>query len=116
MSTVIHDITIQQGATFFLSMTLEDELEQVIDITDATARMQGRARVGASATLFDWDTAGGEITVDGAAGAVTVSVDAATTAALDFDTGQYDLELVESNGTVTRLCQGVVTLSKEVTR
>lgn len=114
--TTIHDVTIRQGANFYLSVTLEDESEQVIDLTGATARMQGRLRVGASSTLFDWDTAGGEIVVDGDAGSVTIDVDAATTAALDFDTGQYDLELVESDGHVTRLLQGVVTLSREVTR
>lgn len=116
MGTVIHDITIRQGATFTLDVTLEDELGQVVDLTGASARMQGRERTGASATLFSLTSGGGDITVDEAAGALAVVIDASTTAGFDFETGVYDLEVVYSDSTVDRIAQGVVTLSREVTR
>ena len=44
---------------------------------------------------------------------IELSMTATATAALDFDTGVYDLELV-SGTEVTRLLEGIVTLSREV--
>jgi len=44
---------------------------------------------------------------------IELSMSATATAALDFDTGVYDLELV-SGTEVTRLLEGIVTLSREV--
>ena len=44
---------------------------------------------------------------------IEVSMTAAATAALDFEMAVYDLELV-SGAEVTRLIEGIVTLSKEV--
>lgn len=119
MNKVIkRDIVIEQGANFLWVFTLEDALEQPIT-TLSSARMQGRARKGASATLFDWSSAGGQITVDAAAGSVTVNVPAATTAALNHKNGPigvYDIEVVETDGTVHRIFEGVVTFNREVTR
>ena len=41
---------------------------------------------------------------------------ATQSAALDFNSAVYDLEIVSPAGVVTRLVQGTVTLSREVTR
>lgn len=111
-----HDIMIEEGATFRLSLSLEDEAEQVVDLTGATARMQGRAVWDDSATLFSLTSGAGDIAVDAAAGSVTVTIPAATTAGYSFETGVYDLEVVEADGSVLRACYGVVELSREVTR
>ena len=110
------DLVIEQGATFLLDLVLEDPAKQPVDLTGATAQMQGRLRVGAGTTLFDWSVSGGQITIDGPAGAVKVSVPASQTRTLSFDVGVYDLEITESDGTVLRVLEGVVELSKEVTR
>lgn len=114
--TARHDIVIQQGATFILSVTLEDESEQAIDLTGATARMQGRERIDDSATLFSLTSGAGDIVIDASAGSVTVTIADTATDDYTFETGVYDLEVIESDGTVLRVLQGVVTLSKEVTR
>jgi hypothetical protein len=55
------------------------------------------------------------IVVD-ATGTVTLALTAAQSAALDFDRAYYDIEIVSPAGVVTRLVQGTVTLSREVTR
>lgn len=115
MSAAIHDIVVDQGATFEFVVGLEDGLGQAYDLTGASARMQGRSTVGAGTTLFSLTTASG-ITIDEAAGVVTVTISDTATAALDFETGVYDLEVEEADGTVLRILQGVVTLSREVTR
>lgn len=116
MSTVVHDITIQQGATFQWDVSLEDVSEQVIDLTGASARMQARQRMGSSSTLFSLTSGAGDITIDADAGALSIEISAATTAGYSFDPGVYDLEVVYSDGSVDRVAQGVVTLEREVTR
>jgi len=114
--TARHDITIRQGATFIWSITLEDENEQVLSLTSATARMQARVRLGDTDTLFSLTSGAGDIAVDGTAGSVTVTIADTATDDYDFETGVYDLEVIESDGTVLRVVEGVVELSKEVTR
>jgi hypothetical protein len=57
------------------------------------------------------------ITLGGAAGTITLSATATVTAALTAPfSGVYDLELVSGGGVVTRLLEGVATVSPEVTR
>jgi len=47
---------------------------------------------------------------------ITVTIAAAVTETLDFETAVYDLEMVDVLGEVTRLVEGSVELCKEVTR
>ena len=54
------------------------------------------------------------ITLGGAAGTVTLAMTATQTAALSFNKAFYDLELTLT-GTVTRILEGIITLSREVT-
>lgn len=111
-----HDIVIEEGATFVLSVSLEDAAEQVVNLTGASARMQGRVQWRDDATLFSLTSGAGDIVIDGAAGSVTATISDTATAAYEFETGVYDLEVVEADGTVLRVCYGVVELSREVTR
>ena len=53
---------------------------------------------------------------DGSAGQFTITMTAAATALLNFSSLKYDLEAVSGAGTVTRLLEGIITLSKEVTK
>lgn len=85
------------------------------DITGYTARMHIRAQKNSATTILELASADGEIIIGDATGKVTLSLTAAATAALSFDTAYYDLELV-LGAAVKRLAEGVVTLSKEVTR
>jgi hypothetical protein len=57
-----------------------------------------------------------DIVLDDTAKTITVTISAADTAAYDFTTGVYDLELVSSGGVVTQLLAGNVTVGSEVTR
>lgn len=111
---VLH-ITIEQGATFDPVMTWKDENGTPIDLTGYTARMHIREDIDDATYIRESTTANGEIVLGGIAGTITFAISAEATAALTFDTGVYDLELVNGND-VTRLLRGDVTLSKEVTR
>lgn len=116
MTAGTHNITVEQGATFTLSAVYKDSAGAVVDLTGYTARMQIRKRKSTTTTLSDSTTANGEIAITALSGLVVVTIPAATTADFEGKTAFYDLELEDAAGTVTRLLEGVVTISKEVTR
>lgn len=115
MSAGKWDFTLEQGADFGVTITWQDANGSAINVTGYTARMKIKESKTSTATLISLTTENGRISLGGSAGTVTLSISAADTAALDFDTGVYDLELVGGGGTVTRLVEGVVYFSKEVT-
>lgn len=113
-----HDLTIEQGATWEQSVQqLQPGTETPVDLTNYTARMQIRPNVSSDVvyvSLTSSPAAG--ITIAAATGTVTLRMSATETAALSWRDAVYDLELESSDGTVTRLIEGRVTLSREVTR
>lgn len=117
MAAAQADLVIEQGATFNQSFQWTDSSGAAINLTGYTGRMQIRPSVTSSTTIADLTTANGGIVITGATGTVTAKIAATSTAAMTFTTAVYDLELIAADGvTVTRLVQGNVTLSKEVTR
>jgi hypothetical protein len=86
-----------------------------IDLTAMTARMHIRLAIDDEDAIVTLTTENGGLTLGGTAGTITVNLSATDTAALDFTTAVYDLEII-SAGVVTRVLGGSVTLSQEVTR
>jgi len=109
-------LTIEQGATFNPVLTWKDQNGVLIDLTGYSARMQIRENIEDTAVIHTLTDANGHLVLGGVAGTITFSMSSAITAALDFDTAVYDLELISAGGIVTRLLKGDVILSKEVTR
>lgn len=85
-------------------------------LTDWVARMDIRESIDDVTTLVSLTSAGGDIIITISTAEIEVIIDADVTAALDFDSGVYDLELEDSQGEVTRLIEGNVAFIKEVTR
>lgn len=112
--TQVYNIEINQGATYILTITWEVDGSPV-DITGYTAAMQARHNIKSTSTFISLTDVSG-LTLGGAAGTIVVNLSAATTAAITEKFGVYDLELTAPDGTVTRLLQGSVTISREVTR
>lgn len=109
------NMVIEQGTTFNPVLTYQDADANLIDLTGYTARMKIKnARTDATA-LEELTTENGGITLGGAAGTIALLFTDAETTAMTWETGVYDLELVSGSGVVTRLLQGVVTVSAEVT-
>jgi hypothetical protein len=77
--------------------------------------MQLRTSYSAASASLELTTANGRVSLT-SAGVITLSLTATETAALAAGRYVYDLELVSSGGVVTRLLEGVVTVSPEVTR
>ncbi len=87
-----------------------------VDLTGCTARMQIRSEVESPTVLLELSTANGRIALGGAAGTATLNLDAATTAALNWDSGVWDLEITHPGGEVSRMAEGTASVSPEVTR
>jgi len=115
MAATTYDLTIEQGATFSLVITYKDN-GVAVNLTGYTARMQVRATLESASTLVELTTANSRIALGGTAGTITLTISATDTAALTAGRGVYDLELVSGSGIVTRLLQGVATISRNVTR
>ena len=115
MAATTYDLTIEQGATFSQLVTYK-ESGVAVNLTGYTARMQVRSTLESASTVVELTTANGRITLGGSAGTITLTVSATDTAALTAGRGVYDLELVSGSGIVTRLLQGVATISRNVTR
>jgi hypothetical protein len=84
-------------------------------LTDWIARMDIRESIDDTTTLVSL-TSPDDIIITVSTAEIEVVIDADVTAALDFDSGVYDLELEDSQGEVTRLIEGNVAFIKEVTR
>jgi len=110
------NIKIKKGSTYIHTFTYVNSAGVAIDLTGYTARMQIRETIENVATVYS-GVSGGDITMGGVAGTVTLSIPAATTAAWVFASGVYDIEIESPAGIVIGLV-GVsrVTVTPEVTR
>lgn len=112
-----YNLYVYRGATFSRVITWKDESGALIDLTGFTARLQMRETVESSTPFLTLTTENGGITLGDTAGTITLQATADATSAIVATSGVYDLELVAGNGiTVTRLIEGLVFISPEVTR
>lgn len=112
-----HNLFVYRGATFSEQIEWKDENGLAIDLTGFTARMHMRDTLEATTPFLTLTTENGGITLGGTAGTVNLLASATATSAISATSGVYDLELVAGDGvTVTRLLEGLVTISPEVTR
>jgi hypothetical protein len=111
-----YDLNIAQGATY--SQTLNWKTgspAEFVNTTGFTARMQLRASYSSPTATLDLTTENGRIALTNS-GVITLTISAADTALITAGQYVYDLEMVSAGGLVTRLLQGIVVVSPEVTR
>ena len=111
MAAGTYNFTIEQGATFTRLLTLKEN-DSVMNLTGYSAASQFRAS-------HDSNTVVGTITAsvtNASAGQITLSMTAAATGAIEEGIYVYDVEITASSGAVTRILQGRVTLTPQVTR
>jgi len=107
------DITIEQGSTFFLSISLENEEGYVLNIKDCVAVMQIRdIKEDVSKILMDV-TPYLQFTYDNR---ILIEIPSAVTSNIKWSKGLYDLKIRENTtGRVYRLLQGTAEIDKQVT-
>jgi hypothetical protein len=105
------NIVIDQGADFATTITVENE-NGVVDLSSYTARGQIRKHY-TSSTAVDFNVT---IEVPKTEGKVTLSLTNAQTGAMEAGRYVFDAELVSASNTVSRLVEGIATVSPQVTR
>jgi hypothetical protein len=121
-----YSFVIEQGATTNFQINWNDESGSPIDLTGYHARMQIRPSVESDVVYLSLSSSleedGTGINLSGSnfqtplqSGSFAVYISADVTEQLNFNEGYYDLEMVNV-GVVTRLLEGKVKLSKNVTR
>mgnify|MGYP003348511795 CR=1 FL=1 len=116
MAAATYHLTIEQGTTWNQDLVWKDSTGTPRNLTGYTARLQMRPTASSDVAYVSMTTGGGGITITANTGTINLLLSATATAVLDFSTAVYDLEAESSTGVVTRLMQGRVTLSREVTR
>jgi hypothetical protein len=105
------DLIIEQGATFTRTLRITDANNNAVDISTDTFAGQVRKRhqsgtVEATMTFT---------ITNGANGEVTATISATDTGAMDTGDFVYDIEWT-SGAEVTRLLEGIATVTPEVTK
>lgn len=113
---VEYDTSINQGADWYINFVYEDTATSTpINITGYTAALQLRSLPSDTTAALSL-TSGSGITITGSTGTVAVHATAAQTGAIVAGYYYYDLEITSPTGIVTRLVQGQILVSAQVTR
>jgi hypothetical protein len=115
-----YNIVIEQGATYDITIAYKDSNNNPIDLTGFGGRMQIRPSIGSTTTYLclssslQADGTGLEFLSPTTSGSIKLYISAISSSMLNFDQAVYDLEIA-SGSYVSRILQGGVKLSKEVT-
>ena len=115
MSAATHNFVIDQGADWYATFVYKDSGGTAINLTGYTAALQIRDTYADSTTDLALTSSNG-ITITGATGTLAVHATAAQTTAIAAGNYVYDLEITSAGAIVTRLVQGKITVSPQVTR
>jgi hypothetical protein len=121
-----HSFIIEQGATTNLNVQWTNNSGSAVDLTGYQARMQIRPGIEASDVYISLSSSlspdGTGLNLNGSdgvtpleSGSVGIYISAYSSSLLNFTEAFYDLEMVNGRE-VTRLLEGKVRLSKNVTR
>lgn len=116
MTAGAYDFTFEQGVTFSKTFLYKDSLGVAVNITNHTARMHIRSYKDSPTVLLAATTENGRIAITGALGKIVVTISATDATLGKIQAAVYDLEIVSSAGVVTRLVEGSINNSLEVTR
>lgn len=116
MTAATYNLNIEQGATFEESFVVRDSSNNLMDLTGYTARMQIRPFVSSPEVLLDASTVNGILVITALEGRIDLVLSPLQTEQLLYTTSVYDLEIEDASGKVTRLVQGTVNVSQQVTR
>jgi hypothetical protein len=116
MTAGIYNATIDQGATWSVTVLYKNSDGTAINLTGFTAAMQVRQQYSSETAELTLSSPSNGIVITGATGTVLITISAAQTRALEEGYYVYDVELTSPSALVTRLIQGQLTVAPEVTR
>ena len=104
------NLKIDQGSDFVTSITITDDDGDPISLANYSGAGQIR-KYYTSTNAYDFD-----VSIQANTGVVTLSLDANTTNSMEFGRYVYDVELTSDVGIVSRVLEGIVTITPGVTR
>ena len=109
-----YDFEVDQGSTHSFTLTYQDANGSGIDLSAHTITMDVRVGFKDSTKAFTLSNGSGIDMTNAATGIIVVTISATQSGALNDDVYRYDIE-ADLAGVVTRLVQGEITVSREVT-
>lgn len=104
------NLIIDQGTTYSTDLQLTDDNGDVIDLSSYSAAAQIRKTyTSSSATAFT-------VSISESTGVVTLSLTANQTSNIASGRYVYDVELTSPGGVVSRIIEGIVTVTPQVTQ
>lgn len=119
MPAATYDFQIEKGTSFYISFDYKDDASTPINLTNWCARLRWVENDGTTTRSYTTNTTNSEyqFTIDPLIGRIIFRLPAVSTAAFNFTSANYDLELQEPNDLydgggkkVFRLLQGIITL------
>jgi hypothetical protein len=111
MSAGTYNFTIEQGTTFSRVLTLQEN-SSAMNLTGYSVASQMRSTHDSSTVVA---TFSGSVT-NASSGQITLSLTNSQTSAIEEAIYVYDVEITSGAGAVTRILEGNITVTPEVTR
>ena len=111
MSAGTYNFTIEQGTTFSRVLTLQEN-GSAMNLTGYSVASQMRSTHDSSTVVA---TFSGSVT-NASSGQITLSLTNSQTSAVEEAIYVYDVEITSGAGAVTRILEGNITVTPEVTR
>lgn len=104
------NLVIDQGTNFSTTISIANMDDEAIDLTGYTAAAQIRKHYSSS------NSVNFGVSIDAALGDLTLSLTPAQTNAMVPGRYVYDVEVMDSSNVVSRIVEGLVTITPSVTR
>ena len=104
------NLVIDQGATYSVSLDIKDDDDQVIELTGYTGASQIRKHYPSSNSVPF------AVSVAALDGTVQLSLTANQTGSMTAGRYVYDVELTNASGIVSRVVEGIVTVTPQSTK
>jgi len=103
------NIVMDQGSTFLTTFNVVDTNNSPINLSSYTANSSMKQTYSSSTTYV--------FTANGYAnGAITLAMNTATTSSISSGRYVYDIDITDGAGTVSRVIEGIVTVTPGVTK
>jgi hypothetical protein len=104
------NLVIDQGTTYTTDLNLTDENGDPLVLSGYTANSQIRKHYTSSNSVAF------SVSINAAAGVITLSLSANQTANMTSGRYVYDVELADASNSISRIVEGIVTVTPQVTR
>jgi hypothetical protein len=115
MALSTYDISAEQGSDYLATITYKNSSGVLVNLTGYTARMQVRRTLSSDDAYLRLTSAGG-LALGGAAGTIGITISAAAMETVPSGSYVYDLEIIDTNGKVTKILKGDFEVAGEATR